>query len=514
METMNRKTSYGLAILSGVLLLLSFPPFKFGAFLAWIALVPLLIAVYYQPQAKSMGRLADIAALGFLPVLIWLAPWARDLLSRELTSISALAWPGFILGGIFALVGAMAIVETFSEHWQPKHLPAKSSPYVLGRHSGLQMFVLPIAWTAIEFLFINLPGVMRITGAFGFFSMAKTQWLNPPILQLASFTGMYGLTFLILLVNCAIAYAVVHYQESKRPSMQTVAVLVVLVLVFTFGLFRVPAETRGNVNVAIIQASATGEDISDTYLGLSEKSLKYNPQIVMWPISVYGEFSAEQHAGFSSEYNVYLTDGDALVYPNGRVEHHKFGYHMITLFEQIGSADIYPIFSPEIHGFDTELGKVGINVCMELAATLPANNLAKQGVEFIIGPTGSPNDYVFTWVLGSSAILRAAEHRIYAASILGTETGSLIADPYGRIIEDIAPEQGIVAGQIAFIEERTFYTKYGDIFGWLVVGLAVILWGYNFYLKRKSPFTYCSRCRAEIPKGTKGCTQCGKGTKK
>jgi len=234
------RNSYLLAVLSGVLLLLSFPPFKLGAFLAWVALVPLLIAIYYQLQVKSIGRLADIAGLGFLPVLIWIAPWLRDLLSREITSIAGLAWPGFILGGFLALVGAMGIMEVFSEHWRPKHLPSKYSQYFLERHSGLQIFVLPIAWTAIEFLLLNLPGVMRLGGSFGFFSIAKTQWLNPPILQLASFTGMYGVTFLILMVNCAIAYAIVHHNETKRISKQAVAVLVVFVLILAYGLISIP----------------------------------------------------------------------------------------------------------------------------------------------------------------------------------------------------------------------------------------------------------------------------------
>ena len=42
----------------------------------------------------------------------------------------------------------------------------------------------------------------------------------------------------------------------------------------------------------------------------------------------------------------------------------------------------------------------------------------------------------------------------------------------------------IVAGKISFTDERTFYTKYGDIFGWIIVGLMLVLIGYNSYLKK------------------------------
>jgi len=227
---MRARNSYLLALLSGILLLLSLPPFKFGGFLAWVALVPLLIAIYYQLKAKSIDRLAQIAGLGFVPILIFCAPWLQDLLS-----LANLAWLGFVLG--IALTVFMAVFvcsEWMIESWKPKHLPSKSLQYFLDRYSGLQIFVLPIAWAATEFLIMNVPGVMRLGGGFGFFSIAKTQWLNPPILQLASFTGMYGVTFLILLVNCAIAYGIVHHQETRRISKQAVAVLLVFMLVLAY----------------------------------------------------------------------------------------------------------------------------------------------------------------------------------------------------------------------------------------------------------------------------------------
>jgi len=41
----------------------------------------------------------------------------------------------------------------------------------------------------------------------------------------------------------------------------------------------------------------------------------------------------------------------------------------------------------------------------------------------------------------------------------------MLIDLYGRIIGDIAPKSEIVAGKIAFTDERTFYSRYGDIFG-------------------------------------------------
>jgi len=501
------RNSYLLAVLSSVLLLLSLPPFKFGGFLAWIALVPLFIVIYHQTQSKSIGRLAWVAGLGFLPILIFCAPWLQELLSS-----TNLAWLGFVLGIALAVFMAVFVCsEWMVESWKPKHLPSKSLAYL---PSGLQIFVVPIVITGVEFLALNIPGVMRIGGGFGFFSIAKTQWLNPPILQLASFTGMYGVTFLILLVNCAIAYGIVHYQETRRISKQAIAVLLVFVLVLAYGLISIPERVEGDIDVAIIQTPLTQEEnLPDTYRSLTEKSLKYEPRIVMWPTSTFVKLSVETFVDFSKEQQIYLADGDALVYPDGKIEHHNFGYHFISLPEQISSGDIYHVFFPEIYGFDTDLGKVGVTDCIESASTLPANDLAKQGVEFLIVPTGNPNDYLFSWVLGSNAIYRAAEHRISVASVIGDYAGSMLIDPYGRIIEDIAPEEEIVAGRVSFVSERTFYSKYGDTFGWTIAGLFILLIGYNLYLKRRSPYAFCGKCRTQMEKGTKVCPSCGKKRK-
>lgn len=67
----NQKTSYGLAILSGILLFLSFPPFSLGGFLAWFAFVPLLVAVYNETKVKRIGRLLRITGICLVPVFVW-----------------------------------------------------------------------------------------------------------------------------------------------------------------------------------------------------------------------------------------------------------------------------------------------------------------------------------------------------------------------------------------------------------------------------------------------------------
>jgi len=64
---MKARNSFTLAILSGILLLLSFSPFDLE-FLAWVALVPALIAIYYERQLRRIKWLGIIAmAIVFIP---------------------------------------------------------------------------------------------------------------------------------------------------------------------------------------------------------------------------------------------------------------------------------------------------------------------------------------------------------------------------------------------------------------------------------------------------------------
>ena len=510
---MRARNSYLLAALSGVLLLLSLPPFKFGGFLAWIAFVPILVALFYETRVKRFERLVKIVGLGSLPIFLFWAWWFPEMSS--LTHLEHLFWLWFILG--LALAAALTIWfygDYIKDYWKPKGLPSKSLSYL---PSGLQLIVLPLMWTGIEFLSMNLPGVMRIGGGLGFWSVAKTQWANPPILNLASFTGMYGVTFLVLIVNCAIAYGIIHYREARQISKAAIVVLVIFILIFSYGWVTIPPLEQGNTTAAIIQISQETENLPQHYLSLSEKALKYDPQFIIWPALIMKNLVVEPYSDFAQAHDVYLVGfgegGNAVVSPGGDIGYHTMDYHFITIPDQIGKGDIKSIFFPDIRGINTEFGMVGIVDCIESALTLPTKDLVNKGVQFLVVPTGSPNAYVFSWALGTNAIYRAAEHHIFAACIIGDYAGSMLIDPYGRIIDDIAPEAEIVAGKISFTKERTFYSRYGDIFGWTIAGLFIALIGYNLYLKWRSPDAFCRKCRAQMQKGTKVCPVCSKKQK-
>ena len=510
---MRARNSYLLALLSGILLLLSYPPFNLG-FLAWFAFVPILIAIYYETKAKRTHTMQLVMGICLVPILLGVSKGIFEIFLPIV-----IAWP---LGVIVALFVVGYVVWPAESCAQPKQLPRPRLSYL---PSGWQIFILPIAATAGEFLALNIPAVMKITGSLASVSISRTQWLTPSILQLASFTGMYGVTFLIWLVNSALAYGIVHYQDARRVSKQAIAVVLVFIIVFVCGWISLPEPVTGDTTVVIIQAkpeTMERQHINELYADWSEYSLKYEPEIILWsrwakhdPLENVGPF-ADQYVSFSQENDVYLTDGDNIVFPDGSVVHYYSPYHGLVaghVFDGLVPFDPDKLF-PELHGFDARSGKFGLLGCLEFGPTLPARQWVKGGAQFVAGTSGTrPVIGTLPGLHGGNAAYRAVEHRIYTAFFY-RDNGSILVDPYGRIIEDIAPEPEIVAGKIAFTNERSFYSKYGDIFGFTILGLFVALLSSNAYLKRKSPYTFCKECKAQIEKGAEVCPQCGEQQKR
>ncbi len=361
----------------------------------------------------------------------------------------------------------------------------------------------------MEFIAMSVPWIMKVGGFVGYVTIAHTQFLNVPILQLASFTGVLGITFLIILVNCAIAYAIVYYMEKRKVYTPTIFVLFLFLLIFSYGWLSVPKPAEGEFGVTVIQGLVTPR--GELYLAFSEQSLGYEPKIVIWPITV----DVTQYKNFTKEHNVYLMSTD-LVTPTGETYHHRMTYHFINILDGIlPPFDLEKAFFPKIQGFDTEYGKLGLElICQESGSTIPARQLVRGGTQFITTSSGNWGwGFGFPGFMQGNIIFRAVENHVPSA-LAQWCGGSIIVDQYGRIIKDIAPEPEIVAGKISFTNERTFYTKYGDVFGWTIVGLTLVLVGYNSYLKRKSSFKYCERCRVKIKKDAEICDECGASQKK
>ena len=187
-----RRRALGLAALSGLLLVGAFPHLDWG-WLAWVALVPFLSTF---PHRRMRGALAAGAVLGlvyFGGVWYWMAVFAGHVIGRPL---GVVVW----VGAALAQTATMLVVAAGAQ-W-------------LSRRPGVWAWRLgvPALWTVGEWA--------RQFGPLGtgWSDLAYTQHAYLLPLQLTKLTGVFGLSFLIVLVNVALCPTVPSQAPAIGPS--------------------------------------------------------------------------------------------------------------------------------------------------------------------------------------------------------------------------------------------------------------------------------------------------------
>ncbi|HYC23470.1 MAG TPA: hypothetical protein VEI94_12235, partial [Candidatus Bathyarchaeia archaeon] len=259
-----------LAILSAAIYSAAFPPLSLGA-LAWIALVPLLIAAasVSVPTATVLGLVWGITlALG--------VGWPLPGMIRNFTGASALsAWLVLLAVGV-GLTGIYSAAFAAWVAW-------------LVERGGASPLAIAAGWTACELarsrLLLGNPWAL----------VAYSQLGATRLVQLADATGPYGIGFVVASVNATLAGILVPAIAGRRPAVSRFAVAAVVVGALGYGEWRLAHGIPGGgepLRVAVVQGaierglrSAPEESARnlDRYVELSRAAARSNPQIVFWP---------------------------------------------------------------------------------------------------------------------------------------------------------------------------------------------------------------------------------------
>jgi apolipoprotein N-acyltransferase len=173
-----------LSALSGILLTISMPGFDVP-YVGWIALVPLLI-VLLNAEAKQIYPLALPFGIIFS---IGVHNWYPNIFSPAL---------GYFL--IIAVGTYYAGILQFGV-WLYSRLPVL-----------LKLLALPVAWSAIEFVKYITP----VIEDWWFVLLADSAWRFPSALQILTVTGVFGLSFVIMLVNISITTLLMKDSATSR----------------------------------------------------------------------------------------------------------------------------------------------------------------------------------------------------------------------------------------------------------------------------------------------------------
>ena len=293
------------AICSGLLYTSCFAPFNLTWF-CWIALTPLIAAILFSGKESRHPWLRNLA-LGYVTGLtfFWTAlSW--------LTTVTILGW--FVLQFYMAIYFALwawfcgllrpreARRQLSAGKWDQMLAEARStaalprSPWTKSTNNLLLAFLLAAAWTTQEWL---RGWVFSGWGWNGLGVALHDTW---PLIQIAEFTGVAGLSFMVAFANVILvttAYRLVleARTHTTRPHFDLTLTMAAIVGVLTFGLraSQVSAPTKP-LRVAAVQSNVPQNQkfdpqfttkIFDKFRRLSEIALRSNPppDLLIWPES-------------------------------------------------------------------------------------------------------------------------------------------------------------------------------------------------------------------------------------
>jgi len=249
--------------------------------------------------------------------LVALVPWLLVLDAARTTrgaALSGLAMSFAFVAAVFAWFGAaigaftgigaapgMAILLVLAPLMQPQVIAFALVRHLVGRRHGpvLRAIAGASAWVACEWALPKLLG-----DTLGHALLPSTL-----LRQAADLGGAAGLSFLILLVNEAIAAAISRRREGARAWLRPAAMGAAMVLLTAgYGFARLstlqspPAEGAATVRVAMVQASITDYErlrreigayevvrkVLDTHYALSMSAIRdHQADVLLWSETVY-----------------------------------------------------------------------------------------------------------------------------------------------------------------------------------------------------------------------------------
>ncbi len=281
-----------LAALSGLLLAGALPHLDWGG-LAWVGLVPFLWLFPFQSAKTAFGH-GLVLGVCYLGVMAY---W-----------VSVFAAP--IIGPALGVVGWMLVTA-----YQAFYLGvwAAGTQWLWGRGVWARRLGVPALWAVVEWW--RQSGTLGL----GWGDLAYTQHSALLILQTTKLTGIWGLAFLIVLVNVALAemfsqsyqFAGKHLTPELRsdpllvkervvtrdrvrfPS--AVALLLLAALVYGAVTIRtehlkptfVAAALQGNINQNVNQNAAYNARVAQTFNAQSRDAAALGAILTVWPETAY-----------------------------------------------------------------------------------------------------------------------------------------------------------------------------------------------------------------------------------
>jgi apolipoprotein N-acyltransferase len=353
-------------------------------------------------------------------------------------------------------------------------------------------FVFPSFWVACEFLTaINSPH--STAGNLGY-----TQMDFLPILQIASVTGIWAISFCVLSFASTVAILLARFGDpiSRRNLAIVVASLLIAVVGLGFWRLHSGAAFESLVKVGLIASDLRQNLLTETRGDTLRQVHDYSTQVealaaqgakaVVIPekIAVVTDESLPEFdtrlRSTASQTNTLIVVGiihsttgakwnEARVYfPDGSIRTYE-KHHMLPVYE--GNLTV----GTERAIWQEPSGRWGVAICKDMDFPQLSRQYGNDGVALMLVPAW---DFVADgWWHGRMAILRGIESGFSIAR--APKEGLLtVSDSRGRVLVQSSSSSSsftTVLAELPVHREFTLYQRFGDWFGWLNLGLLAIL---------------------------------------
>jgi apolipoprotein N-acyltransferase len=473
--------NYALALLSGVLLFLIHPRFNL-AFLAPVAIAPLLYALSREWVPKHRFLLGFVTGVTFWAGVNYWIQFVIAVHGGLGTVGGSVVWVLFCLAkglylGVFGLLAGVLIQKRYA------------------------VIAIPALWAGIE----------RIPGPFFY------TWLtlgNAGIdmalpMRLAPYTGVYGLSFVFALFGTAIAWIAL-----RRPRKAPVWLALLLVLAVIPSLpepakpDKVAVTVQPDLNERDNWTQAEAQQLHQKLEVLSLQSglSAPRPEFILWPELPAPVYYFEDTALRDRMHNLArfvhaplivgtvgqkgegkILNSAIQISPDGQLKGRydkiflvPFGEYIPFPFKGIVGKITKEIgdFEPgeRVSTFDLGSQRLGAFICYESAIPHLVRQFPSLGASVLVNLT---NDGYFGDTAArdqhlSLVRMRAAENRRW---ILRSTNDGITAsiDPAGRVWQMLKPHEELSGRlQFSYIVDLTTYSRYGDVFAWFCLAVAVV----------------------------------------
>ncbi len=485
---------------TALLLIFSFPNFEFY-FLAWVALVPLLVVIGRDPSPIKAFVLGWAAGTVFFYASCYWLTYSMIHYGGLPTLLAYLLLiPGAVVVGVFpglfALLAALAIKK-----W-----------------GQAAVLLAPVFWTAFEWMRLGVTG--QLWNALGYSQAFHSMLIRP-----ATWGGVYAVSFLIVAVNAVLAFAVLKRTTPAFATAALIGVFVAAVIVISPRLattgysatappYLNVVALQPNVPMTMVKTPAEMKELLDRHLSLTTGALKNIgddnlPKLVIWPESpmnftyasdktfqqLVGDFTRQNHTSllFNSlepapadgSYNsaLLINEDGRLISQYDKIRLMPFGEYVPLPQWLPGASLITGLVGEFTPGTNYTLMPVadhraGVFICIESAYPWIARTMTSEGADVLInisndgylGPTAVMRQHL------ANAIFRAVENGRPVLRVTNTGLTAFIR-PDGYIQQQTGGFQPDVRNWTLSESAvtNTFYTRHGDFFVYCCAAITLVI---------------------------------------